>query len=288
MHVLRAALVLASACVIPLAAAAQSGPSAPAAPPSSTPAPESTPNAIGPALGANDPCTTISAIVTRPSVTNSVCTVRPNHVLIETGYQNTSFGGGGNAVTYPQTLIRIGTKISALELDVTPPGISRTNAAGVITGTTDVGAGLKYVFGYTPKLNYGAQAFFTAPTGVNGFSADGSTSSYALNAGYTLSPVFSLAATATAQSLTNGAQRWSAFVPSLVLGASLPNSTGIGAEIAQFTHANGPGTPTRTQYLASIYRDLGQRIQLDASYAFSPTAATGKYHFVGIGASFYF
>ncbi|MDB5072123.1 MAG: hypothetical protein JWM87_3234 [Candidatus Eremiobacteraeota bacterium] len=274
--------------VIPLAAAAQSGPAPSAVSPSPAPSPESTPNAIGPALGANDPCTTIAAIVTRPSVTNSVCTVRPNHVLIETGYQNTSFQGGGNAVTYPQPLIRMGTKIPALELDIAPPGISRTNAGGMITGTTDVGAGLKYVFGYTPKFNYGGQAFFTAPTGLNGFSAEGGTSSYALNAGYTLSPVFSLAATVTAQSLTNGAQRWQALVPSLVLGASLPNATGVGAEIAQFTHANGPGTPTRTQYLASVYRDLGQRIQLDASYAFSPTAATGRYHAVGFGASFYF
>ncbi|MEA2719993.1 MAG: hypothetical protein QOJ39_1857 [Candidatus Eremiobacteraeota bacterium] len=214
--------------------------------------------------------------------------MRPNHVLIETGYQNTSFAGGGNAVTYPQTLIRVGTTIPALELDIAPPGISRTNTGGITTGTTDVGAGVKYVFGYTAKLNYGGQVFFTAPTGLNGVSAEGTTSSYALNAGYTLSPVFSLAATATAQSLTNGAQRWPAFVPSLVLGASLPNSTGVGAEIAQFTHANGPGTATRTQYLASIYRDFGQRIQIDASFAFSPTAATGKYRTVGVGASFYF
>lgn len=274
--------------VLPLAVTAQPAPTVPGASPSPAPSPESAPNAIGPALGANDPCTTISAIVTRPSVTNSVCTVRPNHVLIETGYLNTSFEAGGNAITYPQTLIRAGTKIPALELDIAPPGIARTNAGGIITGTTDVGAGLKYVFGYTPKFNYGGQVFFTVPTGLNGFSAEGTTSSYALNAGYTLSPVFSLAATVTAQSLTNGAQRWPALVPSLVLGASLPNSTGVGAEIAQFTHANGPGTPTRTQYLASVYRDLGQRIQLDASYSFSPTAATGRYHAVGFGASFYF
>ena len=281
-----AAFIFALLALVPLAAAAQNAPTAlPAAP---SPTPQPAPNPIGPAFGANDPCTTISAIVTRPSVTNSVCTVRPNHVEIETGYLNTSSAGGGNTVTYPQTLVRIGTQIPALELDVAPPGIVRSNAGGVMTGTTDAGAGLKYVFGYTPKLNYGGQVFFTAPTGLNGFSNGGSTSSYALNAGYTLSPAFSLAATVTAQSLTNGAQRYSALVPSLVLGASLPNSTGVGAEIAQFTHANGPGTPTRTQYLASVYRDLGQRVQVDASYAYSPTAATGKYRSVGFGVSFYF
>jgi hypothetical protein len=264
-------------------ALAQSAPS-----PSPAASPSSAPNPIGPAFGANDPCTSISAIVTRPSITNSVCTVRPNHVEVEMGYLNTSFKGAGNVVVYPQTLIRVGTTVPALELQVAPPQINRTNAGGVVTGTTDVGAGLKYVFGYTPKFNYGGQAFFTAPTGTNGVSANGTTSTYALNAGYTLSPVFSLATTLATNSLTNGPQRWSSFVPSLVLGVSLPNSTGLNLEAAQFTKANGPGTPTRTQYLFAVYHDIGPRIQLDASFATSPTTATGKYNSVGFGASFYF
>ena len=269
-----------------MGAGAQTVPPAPAASPS--PAPSSAPNPIGPALGANDPCTSLAAIVGRPSVTNSVCTVRPNHVEVETGYLNTSANGGGNTVAFPQPLIRIGTAIPALELQIAPPGINRTNAGGVITGTTDVGAGLKYVFGYTPKFNWGGQMFFTAPSGTNGFSANGTNSTYALNAGYTLTPVFSLGTTLATNSLTNGPQRWSSFVPSLVLGVSLPNATGLNAEIARFSNANGPATPTRTQYLFAVYRDLGPRVQLDASFATSLTAATGKYNAVGFGASFYF
>ena len=267
-------------------AAADPAPPAPATSPS--PVPSSAPNPIGPALGANDPCTSLAAIVGRPSVTNSVCTVRPNHVEIETGYLNTSAAGGGNTVAYPQPLIRIGTAIPALELQVAPPGLNRTNAGGIVTGTTDAGAGLKYVFGYTPKFSWGGQAFFTAPTGTNGFSANGTNSTYALNAAYALNPVFSLGTTLATNSLTNGPQRWSSFVPSLVLGVSLPNATGLNAEIAQFSNANGPGTSTRTQYLFAVYRDIGARVQLDASFATSPTAATGKYNAVGFGASFYF
>ncbi len=251
---------------------------------SPSPSPTPAPNPIGPAFGANDPCTSISALVTRPSVTNSVCTVRPNHVLLETGYQNVSFEGGGNAVTYPQALIRVGTAIPALEFDLTPPQVSR---GGGVTGSSDVGAGVKYVFGYTPKFNYGGQVFFTAPTGLNGASAGGTTASYALNAGYTLSPVYSLAGTLTAQSQANGAQRWSSLVPSLVLGVTLPNATGLNLEIAEFTHASGPGTATRAQYLLGVYRDIGPRLQLDTSFAVSPTTATGRYRYVGFGASYY-
>jgi hypothetical protein len=276
-------LVAALALVLaPATALAQATPAA-----SPSPSPTPAPSPYFPALGNNDPCTSLSAIVTRPTVTNSVCTVRPNHVLIETGYQNTTASGGGNTVAYPQSLIRVGTAIPALEVDVAPPSLVRTNAGGLTTGTTDVGAGLKYVFGYTPKFNYGGQIFVTAPTGLNGFSAGGSQTTYALQAGYTLSPVFSIAGAAQQASLTNGTARWTSFFPSIVVSASLPNSTSLFGEIAQFSQGAGPGTPTRTQYILGVYRDLAQRLQLDASVGISPTVSTGKYHYVALGASYY-
>ncbi|HEY0613689.1 MAG TPA: hypothetical protein VGC96_03570 [Candidatus Elarobacter sp.] len=277
-----AAFAAALAVVLPLAAPAQVVP-APSAPPSASPAP----NPIGPALGNNDPCTSISAIVGRPSVTNSVCTVRPNHVEIETGYANTAFTGTGNTVSYPSALIRAGTAIPALELQIAPPNLVRMNAGAVTTGSTDAGAGLKYVFGYTAKLVWGGQAFFSVPTGLNGQSANGTNATYALNASYTLTPVFSLATTLATSSLTNGPQRWSSFVPSLVLGASLPNANGLFAEIATYSQAIGPGTAARTQYMFGAYHDAGPRLQIDASTAFSPTASTGKYRTFGLGVSYY-
>jgi hypothetical protein len=269
--------------LIPAAVSAQASPA-----PSPSPAPSTAPSPYFPALGNNDPCTSLSAIVTRPTVSNSVCTVRPNHVLVETGYQNTSASGGGNTVVYPQTLIRVGTKVPALEFDLAPPSAVRTNLGGVTTGTTDVGAGLKYVFGYTPKFNYGGQIFVSAPTGANGFSAGGTQTTYALQAGYTLSPVFSVTGVTQMASLTNGATRWTSFIPSLVVSATLPGSSGLFAEVAQFSHATGPATPTRTQYIFGALHDVGQRLQLDASIGISPTVATGKYHYLSVGASYYF
>ncbi|HYW54957.1 MAG TPA: hypothetical protein VE826_13375, partial [Dongiaceae bacterium] len=144
--------VLAAASVALCAHAA----SAQTPPPAASPSPAPPANAIGPALGPNDPCTTMSAIVGRPTVTSAVCTVRPNHVELETGYTNTTFSaGGGNAVTYPQAVIRVGTSVPALELQIGPPGASRTSAGGIASGATDAGAGLKYVFGYTPKFSWG-------------------------------------------------------------------------------------------------------------------------------------
>ncbi|GAC1596207.1 MAG: hypothetical protein NVS3B28_27660 [Candidatus Velthaea sp.] len=271
--------VAAAAFAYPVAAGAQAMPA---------PDPSATPSAIGPALFNNDPCTTLEAIVTRPTVTNAVCTVRPNHVLIETGYQNTTADGSGGTVQYPQALIRVGTKINGLEGFVALPTAQRVSGGGpTLTGATDIAGGIKFVFGATPKFAYGAQAQISAPTGTNAFSANGTTSIYALNLGYTLNSVFSLGSALQAQSLVANSERYSSFVPSLVLTAALPQRTAVYGEIAQFSHATGPATPTRTQYIFGAYRVFAQRLQLDLEGGFSPTVVTGKYHYVGFGVSYY-
>jgi hypothetical protein len=285
MRTLRPALALFSLGLLaPVTAFAQ------ALPPVEAPLPTMTaPPAVGEPLGPNDPCTTLSAIVNRPTVTNAVCTVRPKHIEIETGYQNTAFDGGGNAVQYPQTLIRIGTRIRALELLVTPPQLQRATASGIIaSGSSDVGAGLKYLLGYTNRVSYSLQATFTAPTGSPQFSAGSTTSIYALQGGYILSPALSLTAGLQDQILASNGVQYGSFVPSLVLSATLPHALGVFGEVAQFTHALGSGSPTRTQYLGGFYYDIGQRMQADVEYGISPTVETGKYHYVGFGASYNF
>lgn len=285
MKLFRRCLSLVSAGLLaPATAFAQVPPTGPA--PSATVTP---PPAVGGPLGPNDPCTTLSAIVNRPTVTNAVCTVRPNHIEIETGYQNTAFDGGGNAVQYPQTLIRIGTRIPALELLVTPPQRQRATASSLSTsGNSDAGAGLKYLLGYTNRVSYSVQATFTAPTGSPQFSAGSTTSIYALQGSYSLSPAVSLTAGLQDQILASGGVQYGSFVPSLVLSATLPHALGVFAEVAQFTHALGSGSPTRTQYLGGFFYDIGQRMQVDAEYGISPTVATGKYRYVGFGLGYNF
>jgi hypothetical protein len=286
--VIRPLIATIAITVFPAVAIAQTMPS-PSPSPSSAPAASTTQSTLYPALRNNDPCTSLSAIITRPSVTNSVCTVRPNHVLVETGYTNTTTPGVGNTVNYPLTLIRVGTKIPGLEFDLTPPSAIRMSGAqGTLTGTSDVGAGLKYVLGYTPKFNYGAQVFFTAPTGTNAFSANGTNSNYALQAGYTINSVLSLSGAAQIFDFANNGAHFSQFVPSLLLSASLPASSGVFVEAARFNHANGAGTPARMQYMAGVTHDVGQRLQLDVEAGLSPTISTGKSHFVGFGAAYYF
>jgi hypothetical protein len=241
----------------------------------------------GPAFGINDPCTSVGAIVTRPTQATSVCTVRPNHVLIEMGYQNIAAGSGGTTVAYPQTLVRIGTALPALEVDVAPPGYERLSGPGATSGIGDTGAGLKYVFGYSPRFNYGANVFFTAPTGSNGISAGGPTQTYNFNYGYILNSTYSLAGTMSMVSLPNGAGRYTSFEPALFLSAALPNASGLFLEGAEFTNAVGPGTQPRTQLMAGVTRDVASRLQFDVEYGHSIGSGFGSSNFIGIGASYY-
>jgi hypothetical protein len=208
--------------------------------------------------------------------------------LIETGYQNTAAGTTSTTVAYPQALLRVGTTVPALEVDLSPPMYERVHTAGMTSaGTTDIGAGLKYVFGYSPRFNYGASVFLTLPTGTHGFSAGADTEAYDLNYGYTINTVLSVAGTVGLDSLSVGGRRYSSVIPSLVLTAGLPNATGVFVEGAEFTNGAGPGTLARLQLLGGVTRGLGPRSQIDFEVGGSPTNATGFYHFVGFGASYY-
>jgi hypothetical protein len=216
--------------------------------------------------------------------------VRPNHVLLETGYQNTTttFHAISSNVQYPQALIRVGTTIPGLELDVAPASAARTNAGDkAITGDTDFGAGIKYVIGYSKNFNYGANVFLTAPTGSAAFSAGGTNALYNFNYGYTISQVFALAGTFGLLSQTNGVQRWSTFIPSLMLTASLPNATNLFTEFATFTNAAAPGSAARAQYLVGVSRAITQRLQVDVEISRSPNASTRPYHSLSFGVSCY-
>ncbi len=247
------------------------------------------PNPIGPAFGANDPCTSISAIVTRPSVTNSVCTVRPNHVEVETGYLNTSFGGGGNAVTYPQTLIRVGTRVPALELDVAPPQMSARRCGRRHDDRHD-----RRRRGVEVRLRLHGQVQLRR-TGVL-HRADRNQRRLGQRIDRDVRAQRGLYAVSrrsrwpprSPSRTTNGPQRWSSSYRRWCSAWRYRTPTGVNAEIAEFTHRD---RPRHADAHAVLARQLPRRrpaLQLDVSAALSPTAATGTYHAIGFGASYYF
>jgi len=279
----------AAACLSACVAAALTAPAfAETQPPVASPAPSPAPS------GPSDPCTAMLAIVTRPTVTTSVCVVKPDHLLLETGWTNTVTAGpgGGNTAAYPQALVRIPTNIRRIEFDWTPPTYERSSVGGtVVGGASDMAFGAKWEAGYNAKSSWGANAFVTVPSGDAAFTAGGTQYTVNVNGSYALNSVFSLGSTLGFNSLTgfgsNGSvQRFTSFVPSLVLTAGLPNSSQPFVEYAYFSHA-GLGLGGKSLVDFGYARDFGQHVQADVEYGVSPTKINGQtQHYLGAGLSF--
>lgn len=237
------------------------------------------------------------SIVNRPTITTGVCTVQTGHFVVENGYSNTTTTGlaGGNTVTAGQNDvgIRVGTFDPHFDIEFTPPNYERSSLGGVVaTGSTDMTLGAKYELGYTDKALWGIAGFATVPSGTPAFSARNAQFTGDFNAGYTLSPSFSMAATLSANALSGvnsggQAQSYFAFIPSVELAATLPGQPNeLFGEYAYFSAA-GPNLGSKSVIDFGYIRDVGQHVQLDMEYGGSPTVINAQqYHYIGAGISF--
>jgi hypothetical protein len=265
------------------------GQAAPASSPSPTGSPLPTPSAP------SDPCGSILSIVNRPTVTTGVCTVRTGHFDVENGYTNTTTtgGAGGSNAIYPQSLLRIGTADPHLDFEFAFPS-HETSSVGepTLTGSSDVSLATKYELGYSSNADWGLYGAITYPTGSRAFTAGNAQFTGDFDWGYTINSEFSLAGTFSFNALsgpnsTNVAQSYFAFIPSLELSAGLPGGPSqISAEYAYYSAA-GPGLRSKSLIDFVYQRDLGNHLQFDAEYGFSPTLVNGqKAHYLGAGLSF--
>ncbi|MGH7737787.1 MAG: hypothetical protein ACREMP_07970 [Candidatus Tyrphobacter sp.] len=258
--------------------------------PATSPSPSSVPSPTP-----SDPCGSILSIVNRPTIGTGVCTVRSGKFDIENGYTNAiaTGPGGGYSVAYPQTLLRIGTANSRLDVEIGAPVYSVANFAGARTvGWSDLSVGTKYELGFDAKADWGVNVVATLPTGNTAFSAGHAQTSANFNWSYTLNAEFGLSGTVGANDFsgydTAGNQRsYFALLPTIELSAALPGGPSqISAEYAYFSQA-GPGLGAKSVADFVYARDFGARLQLDVEYGFSPTPVNGqRQHYFGAGLSF--
>jgi hypothetical protein len=280
-----AAVFTATALAMPAIARAQGAP----ATPSPLPAPTATPSAP------SDPCGSLLSLVNRPTFGTGVCTVRPNHVLVENGYTNlvTTGPGGGVTATYPQSLVRFGTFDPHLDFEVGPISENRSSVGGTFaSGMSDLAIGAKYELGYTSNADWGVNAVVTIPTGATAFSAGNAQYTGNFNWAYTINSELAVSGTLgfnafSAYVSTGIPQSYFAFTPTIELSAALPGGPSqISAEYAYFSKA-GPTLGSK-YFVDFVYqRDFGQHVQFDVEYGFSPTVLNGQQqHYVGAGLSF--
>ena len=223
--------------------------------------------------------------------------MQTGHFVVENGYSNTTTTGlgGGNTIVAGQNDagIRVGTFDPHFDIEFTPPNYARSSLGGtIVTGSTDMTLGAKYELGYTAKALWGVAGFATMPSGTRAFTAGNAQFTGDFNVAYTLSPAFSLAGTLSANALSGinsggQAQSYFAFVPSVELAAALPGPPNeLFGEYAYFSAA-GPNLGSKSVMDFGYIRDIGQHVQLDVEYGFSPTVTNAQqYHYVGAGVSF--
>jgi hypothetical protein len=254
-----------------------------------SPAPSPTPSAP------SDPCGSILSIVNRPTVGTGVCTVRTGHFDIENGYTNTvtTGAGGGYAVAYPQSLVRIGTADPHLDLEIGAPAYGRANFGGALaTGWSDVNVGAKYELGYSANADWGANVVASFPTGNTAFTAGHAQYTANFNWAYTLNSEFGLSGTVglndfSGYNAAGNPQSYFAFLPTLELSAALPGGPSqLSAEYAYFSAA-GPGLGGKSIVDFIYQRDFGPHVQFDVEYGLAPMPINGqRQHYVGAGLSF--
>jgi len=244
----------------------------------------------------SDPCGSISSLVDRPTVTTSPCTVRPGNVLLEDGWTNTiTTGPGGGATTsYPQSFLRAGTANPHLEITFGLPSFDRSSVGGTPTaGWSDSSFGAKYELGYSSKAVWGVDAIVSLPTGARAFTAGNAQYSGDFNWTYTLDSTWSLAGTLGANelsSLSSGgvARSYFAWIPSIVLSASLPRSSSLFVEYAYYSQT-ATGASERSLIDGGFARDIGPNVQVDVEYGDLPTPVNAQtQHYVGAGAAIAF
>jgi hypothetical protein len=278
----------------PLAARAQTlAPSA-----SATPTPSASPT--------GDYCSNggLSAVVSRPTQTNSACVVSPGHVLIESGWQSQTVAGGSGGLTYqsvPNATIRIASPLRDLEMQIVPPTAYRVEGS---SATGDVGIGLKWQIAATPTFAYGVSASSSLVTGTNPLTNPGGlgsatvpTENYGAQFAWQLGKVFGLSGgvelSELAAPLATGAQHYASALPSLVLSDALPASWSLFVEGFTQSHGEGPGTPTHVWGDGGVSKDIGPA-QLDLEYGASnalvvaPALPAVRRHYVGAGLSYQF
>ena len=270
---------------LPTAALAQTTPT-PAAAPTAAPA-NSNPyltNVAG--------CGNIGSITARATVTFPSCVVPKNHVLVSGGYSDQTVKGVGNTVTYPNSLIRAGTSVHGLEVDLSPPTVMRVSPSinGRRTGISDVGAGLTYQLPSFGPIHATVNGLIFPPTADKGFgSGTGANSQVGLNLGTSVAGFglgTSIRFDSTVDPVTN--LHFESFVPSLVIGHDLAFLPGnVFAEAAHFSRVASVGDPE--WFYTTGYRvPIANRAQLDAEYSFSPSLLGHPAQTVGAGFSVLF
>lgn len=123
-----------------------------------------------------DPCggpSALLAILDRPTVGDSACTVPDRNVVLEMGIQRSKNRDGGHGFNLPEAEFRFGMP-SGNEFVLLPPNYMRESGSGLaIGGFGPAVIGIKHELGYTANWLGAVESLITLPSGSAAFGSAG-------------------------------------------------------------------------------------------------------------------
>lgn len=243
---------------------------------------------------ADDPCASLLAVLNRPTVSDSVCAVKPWKFIAEVGtqYQNT-YPEQGDLMNAPEAQLRWGLP-GLNEITLLPSNyvdIFSSDGSGQ-SGFTATSLGFKHQFPNFGKLSYAAEGLFTLPTGSDALGSDGL--GFAANGivNYNFTDIFALSLmlgyTTATTSTDSGGGRYSSFNPDLVFAAQTSENLQFYIEVygqskTSPDQSSGFNADGGVQYLIS------ENIELDLEYGQRISGElAGFANYVGAGTGFRF
>ncbi len=247
--------------------------------------------------GIPDPCAgpgAMLALLDRPTVGDSPCVVKPDHMVLEAGVARYAlYGLSGHAWGYPQLELRWGLP-GHNEWVLLPPNISRVSipAAGGVnqasTGGSASVAGIKHEFGYNEHWLWAGEMLITLPSGSPTFGS--AATGYAVNGivSYSPAPAFGLtlmfggAHYAQPREVQGGAYYWT-LNPDLVATWQPAPDVQWYAEVYGQEHA-GPGQASAYNADGGIQYLVNPDFELDAEIGQRLSGnLAGWSHYLGVG-----
>jgi hypothetical protein len=242
-----------------------------------------------PVFADDDPCTgplSMLAIVDRPTIGDSACTLANKKGVIELGIQSQKiYPGRGYQYNLPEAEVRIGLPQKNELVFLLPNYIHQSVTPH--SGYTASVMGIKHRVSSTQTLQTAIESLVTLPTGSSDFGSKGFGVAFSGIASYNVTPTlnftFMLGVSTQAQPRNAGGQHFTSVNPDAVITYSLNAKTDIYLE-TYGQSKTGPGQGSGFNNDAGIIYLLMPNVTVDAELGQRISGTLGGFsHFVGTG-----
>lgn len=249
-----------------------------------------------------DPCagpSAMLALLDRPTIADSACSVKPYRTVLEIGYDNqiTHEPSNQRLVDYPQAEWRYGLP-NGWEAKLFWPNFNQMTplsaAGGTTNGLSDAGIGVKKEFGYFGNWVFAADTRIDFPTGARPFTNGGTQVTLNGIASYNVTPQFGIAgqlgvARLAQTNLANNTQYYYALEPMVVASYSFFGRLQLYGEVYGFTKANAQSHQGAYWFDGGVQYLVTPRVEIDVEEGTElsgPQGASAHYFGFGLGLEF--